>query len=355
MVYNDYLEIITENYDLSDPYTFDKLIMCNESEKQSVIVHLTNKLYNNIKANVDNIDFGTIPLSKGNIAKIENYENLIDCVNTMHSLIKEYGQKTDQIDAIYTAIDNIKNRTRVWEKAFALNIEFPIMIYNTTVLSIVSSVSLMITTCIQYIKNGDDTIKAAFDKAAYIKNKDHVLFQSLQEFNTICVKGDLDKLINGCIQMNAKVIKESFDDAKGALVSTVQSAIGGDPKSVGLLAAVLLGLTAVINMKYLLKYLINGIRRGVYYFMFLRQNVADYFTVQADFLQINAENLQYRDMDDSKRDKVKDRQMKWVNKFRSWANFFMIKDKKARNDADKKEKEDSKQKRSQDEDDGGLF
>ena len=62
-------------------------------------------------------------------------------------------------------------------------------------------------------------------------------------------------------------------------------------------------------------------------------------------------------MDDEKREKVKDRQMKYVARFRKWANLFMIKDKKARNDADKQQKEDNKPSKYEDEDDddGGLF
>lgn len=352
MVYKDYLDIVSENYDLSDSHTFNKVIMCTEAEKESVLVHLTSKLYNDIRNKVDVIDFGSIPQSKGNITKIDNYENLIECVNTITSLIREYNQPTEQIDVVSTAIENIQLRTRVWEKSFALNIELPIIVYNTMVLSIVSSISLMITTCIEYIKNADGTIRTAFDKAAYIKNKDHVLFSSLREFNFACSKGDLDKVIGACVKTNATAVKEAYENGTLNEANQHMGTIN-NKYIIATISAILL----VANLKYIIKFFVYCLRSVVYYFMLLRQNVSDYFTIQADYLQINAENLQYRDMDDEKREKVKDRQMKYVARFRKWANLFMIKDKKARNDADKQQKEDNKPSKYEDEDDddGGLF
>lgn len=352
MVYKDYLEIVSENYDLSDSHTFNKVIMCTEAEKESVLKHLTGKLYNDIKNKVDVIDFGTIPKSKGDITKIDNYENLVECVNTITALIREYNQPTEQIDVVSTAIENIKLRTRVWEKAFALNIELPMIVYNTMVLSVVSSISLMITTCIEYVKNADGTIKTAFDKAAYVKNKDHVLFTSLREFNFTCSKGDLDKAMGACIKVNATAVKEAYENGTLDEASQHMGSIM-HKQTLAVISAILL----VANLKYIIKFFVYCLRSVVYYFMLLRQNVSDYFTVQADYLQINAENLQYRDMDDEKKEKVKDRQMKYVERFRKWANFFMIKDKKARNDAEKQQKEDNKQSKYEDddEDDGGLF
>ena len=63
------------------------------------------------------------------------------------------------------------------------------------------------------------------------------------------------------------------------------------------------------------------------------QDTADFFNVQADFLQINAENIKYReDITDGKKDIIYKRQMKWVDRFRKYANFWMIKDKRSQNE-----------------------
>lgn len=361
---NDYISIISEHFDLSDYETRKSVICCDEDAKETVILHLTNKLYNNIKDNVDDIDFGTIPLSKGDITKIEGYENLIGCINTISTLIKEYNQPTTVVDTVSTAIDNLQKRKRLWEKSFAMNIEIPMIIYNTMTLSCVSSISLLINTCIEYIKNRDGSIQVAFDKAAYTKSKNHVLFKSLIDFNAGCANGQMDKFVDNNIKANLTRIKESFEDNNGEYSIMQEFNFGGidmdkvkdvaksasdllDEKNkqrllitTGIIGAIYLGL----NIKWILQHILYMIRRTVYYFMFMKQSVADYFTSQADFLQINAENLKYRDRfeDEEERKKIYDKQMKWVERFRKIANAFMIKDKKAQSDAERKEKEDSK-------------
>ena len=65
----EYLNIINETYDLSDSYTRKKVLYCNEAQKSTNIENIINRLYSHIVNNVDKIDFGSIPKSKGNITK----------------------------------------------------------------------------------------------------------------------------------------------------------------------------------------------------------------------------------------------------------------------------------------------
>lgn len=361
MVSSEYLNIVSEFYDLSDSYTVKKVIMCNEAEKEANIEKLTVRLYNDIRNGVDEIDFGTIPLSKGDITKIDGYENLVQCIDTLSSLIKEYGQSTELVDVISTGLENIQSRKRIWEKAFALNIDIPMVLYNTMTLSIVSSVTLLITTCIEYIKNGNNTISIAFNKASYIKKKEHVLFTSLRSFNKSCANKEIDKAMTDCIKSNMVRIKESAylnedSDFKGYVQSTWKKTDDfvkkQEPKIriAGTIATVYFALKLVIFI----------IRNSAYWLMGMRQNVADYLVVQANFLQTNAENLANREKyhgTEDQRKKVYDKQMKWVDRFKRWANIFMIKDKKAEAEAKRKEQEDNKKKKYEDDedDDGGIF
>lgn len=347
----EYMSIMKEHYDLSDPYTRDKVILCTEAQKQTNIESLANRLYQHIRSHVDEIDFGTIPMSKGDITKIDNYENLIDCIDTIKKLIVEYGENTELVDCVATAIDNIQKRKRTFEKAFNLNIDFPMMIYNMMTLSCVSSVSILITTCVEYIKNGDDTIKTAFDKAAYHKSKDHVLFQSLRQFNMECQRIQLDKFMDGCIRTNMTKLKEAYEENPDQIFLLKEDAIG----------SVLLFLKYIVSAKWVFDSLFFMIRRAVYYYYYKRQQIADYWTIQADFLQMNAENLKYREEfenDDERRKKIYDKQMKWVERFRKIANRFMLEDKKAQKQAnDQAEREDRQRDTYDDsgESDGGMF
>ena len=55
----------TEHLDLTDDLTRKAVIVMNEAEQTSVLTALTSKLYDNIVSKVDDIDFGEIPMTKG--------------------------------------------------------------------------------------------------------------------------------------------------------------------------------------------------------------------------------------------------------------------------------------------------
>lgn len=377
---SDYIQIVSEEYDLSDPYTKKKVLYCNEAQRMTNIEHLTNRLYNHIKAQTDKIDFGTIPKSKGDITRIDNYQNLIDCIDIMHKMIVQYHEKTDIIDTITTAMDNIQRRQRIFEKAFTLNIDFPMLMYNTIVLSCVSSVSLMIATCVEYVKEGKDSFTMSFDKVAYAKSKDHVLYITLNMFNKTCIDGTMDKLLNQSIKMNA--VSESYieegitTDAIKTGWELFKAASGGklDPDSIKPIRALastkagknIIRFAAIVAAAGVLiatvRMILWAIKNVLYYLKYFSYKFSDWLTIQADFLQMNADNLQYREDrkgSEEHKAKVRDRQNRWVERMRKLANIFALKDKKAKYDADKEDKEDRKPKPYNNEDDddsdGGLF
>lgn len=91
-----------------------------------------------------------------------------------------------------------------------MNIEFPMLMYNLVVLAIERSVSLMIATCIQYVKDpSTTTVKMALDKAAYLKTMDDTLYKQLITFNDICHDGSFDKMVDNV--MSKSSIREDAD------------------------------------------------------------------------------------------------------------------------------------------------
>lgn len=339
----DYIDIIDRSYNLSMPDVRKKLLYCTEDTKINNLEVLANKLYGFIKQKVDDIDFGTIPKSKGDITKIDNYQNLIDCIDTIRNMVIEYKQPTFIIDEISTAINNIYSRKRIFEKSFGMNIEFPIMIYNSTVLSCVSSVSLMITSCIEYVKNGQNSFEASFVKASYIKSKDHVLYKYLKGFNDICKNGSFDRMVNECNKNNLTTSSKN---------ESVTIAIGATAFVIGQI------LSLLSSGNGLFSNIIFGLRSIVYYFFYMRTKLSEWFSIQADFLAINAENLKYREdreNSDSHRNKVYSNQMKWVDRFRKISNFFALKDTKSRKSASEDESKDKDRQDDNESDDDVIF
>ena len=349
----EYLSVINEVYDLSDDDLRKQLIFCNEAQKLSNVEYILNNLYNHIISNTTEIDFGSIPKSKGNITKIENFQELIDCIDNIHKLILEYKDDTIIVDQISTVINNLQQRQRVFEKAFTMNIEFPVFMYNYAALSAVSCTSLLISTCIEYVKNGHDSFDEAFDKAAYVKTKDHVLYKGIVSFNQMCQNKSLDKMMDACIKNNAvaesvmlteadktKLVKDlAMLGIKAGYIGTLASrTASGESVATNIISAaskfgtfgkIVTGIT--IGISVVIAALLT-IKQALYYYKWGRMKFSDWLAVQANYLQINAENLKYREDrkgSDEHRDKVYSRQMKWVERMKKWSNFFMLKDKKA--------------------------
>lgn len=377
----DYMQIVSEAYDLSDPYIKKKVIFCNEAKRQENIENIVGRLYTHIKNDVTGIDFGTIPRSKGIITKIDNYNGLIDCINSIHDLVKSYNQPTKSVDELTTAINNIKNRERVFTKAFTLNIEFPIMLYNMTVTAIVSATSLLMSSSVEFIKNGHDSFTTSLDKVGYVKSKDHLMIEYVSQFNRNCANGTIDKLINSCIKNNITNTNEStivdaqnvksvnednifFDDeGKPKIATTVVAAVmGGGAKYIApalMSSPIGIFITAVIGAGITAVLFLFLFRKVAFFVLKTRMDISDWFEIQANYLQINAENLKYRDdpKGDDHKKKVYDAQMKWVDRFKKIANKLALTDSKARKETDDNERNESHQHDDDDNgsSDGGLF
>ena len=87
----------------------------------------------------------------------------------------------------------------------------------------------------------------------------------------------------------------------------------------------------------------RAIRQGVVFFAYhAKQNVSDYFAIQADLLQSNANTLQYKELDTDKRKEVFSKQNKIADRFRKISNALAIKTKRAEVETGKAIKDNSK-------------
>jgi hypothetical protein len=102
---------------------------------------------------------------------------------------------------------------------------------------------------------------------------------------------------------------------------------------VGAICNIIVGGTAVVAI---IRFVVPMLRELVFFFYHAKQSVSDYFAVQADLLEVNANNLQYKSsIPDEKKTIIYDRQKGIADKFRNISNAFAIKMNKAQHDADK--------------------
>ena len=124
----DFNEFIYENFDLEDQTTRMVLFAMNEAEQDRVMLSMTSRLYDSIIDKVDDIDFGEIPSTRGDITKLSNYNKLKECMSLMKDMLKHFKEADKPVDILVEAISNIESRTNLWKRCYNLDIEFGMII-----------------------------------------------------------------------------------------------------------------------------------------------------------------------------------------------------------------------------------
>lgn len=295
---DEFTRAMNEHFDIEDRDTRKILLAVNETDQNQVLSALTSRLYDNIINKVDEIDFGDIPATKGDITRLPNYNKLVDCIGILQNILVQYKQETKPIDLISNALENIKVRRPLFERGYKFNVELPMIVYNTVSLAIISSLSLMISTSIEFIKTpSQDNFDIVLDKVALTKTKESLLFTNLQKFNDSCKKGDIDNALEA-------VIKNNMKNLTGLEIGFVAGGIA--------IAGILFNIVPIL-------------RELIFFFYYSRTRVSDYFDVQADLLQMNAHNIEINKLGtDADRKKIISKQLKIVEIFRKLSNTLAV-------------------------------
>lgn len=306
----EYQDIIKEHFDITDSTTRKVLINIDENDQTQVLAALTSKLYDHIINKIDDIDYGDIPNSKGDVTKIGNYEELVDSLDVMKSLLAEYGQRHNPVDIVLEALDNIRSRRDLFEKAFKLNIELPMVMYSTMVLAVIQADSYLISTCIEFIKSPNTgEYEVMVDKMGLNRTRDNLVLKNLEKFNKSCKKGEFDKSMEYIIT----------SAAKGLVGDTA-----------------VMGLAAVTCLTLLATNIIPLLRELVFFFFYTRTKIADYFSIQAELLKVNAQSIESDPRFKAKeRKEISRKQYSIANNFDKIANKVAIDTKQSENKATK--------------------
>ena len=367
MLQSEFDKLVREHFDISDDATRKCIIsLKEESDQNQLLTALSSRMYDMIVEKVDQIDFGTIPKSRGDVTKVDGFANTEECLAIMRQIVLEYKEDPECVDVVISAIANLKERKATFIKAFALNIELPMILYNTMVLAIEESVSFLISVCIAYVKS-------ALDKTAYHNARGNLLFEQLSDFNVACANKQIDDLLKDVIK-NGNSLKEAeeyqapvsspyqkfpeddttdevdgepqapaagadpepgVDVVNGAANQSVQQSVEelGPLAIAGIVAAPFLiaGLTMKLH-RYITTGFIPMLRNVVYFLISVPVKVSDCIGMQAQFIEANAYKLQgtmSSNLSDEKKAKVVKRQMKIADFMRKISNKLSSDTKKA--------------------------
>ena len=235
MILNEYNDLLREHFDCSDRQTTKFIKYINESDQQSqLLAALAGALYDKIINKCEKIDFGSIPRSRGDITKIDGYNNTVECINILRKLVVEYKEDPSIIDIELTAIENMKSLRPLFMKAFANNSSFAMGFYNIVVASIQHSVSFLISVIVQFVKDPDTkNMVKALDKAAYKDAESNLLIENLAQVNKSFANGQLEKILRDSISGGVReaVNDDEFTEDTISMTDDVTSAIDKAPES----------------------------------------------------------------------------------------------------------------------------
>ena len=258
-------EMASKYMDLTDRATVNAICAMTESEQNSLLTSLTNKLYEMIVNKIDSIDYGEIPNTRGDIRKLRHYDELIKCVSVLKDIFREFKEDTEPVEVIENAISNIENYKDLFVAGFAGKVGFAMGMYKTMTLATINATSFMIAVCIEYIKRpGSEGLSIVLDKTGVAKVKDHLVYESLRDFNEASRRGDVENALRPMIKNKAR----------------------------GFVMTAALGVKAALVIGGVLLALIPMIRNLVYFFYAARARVSAYFDLQAKLLEMNAEELE---------------------------------------------------------------
>lgn len=320
----EFKQIVSEYMDITDYKTNTRLYNLDEAEQNTVLLSLTNKLYQMIVAKIDDVEKGDIPKSRGDITRLPKYNQLKECAKTLTSIFEQYKEDTAPIKVIENAIDNLEDNSDVFVQSYMAKVDFGIMIYESVTLAVIGSLSYMIACCIEYVKDPkNDGLTIVMDKTGVAKVKEHLLYENLVKFNEACRTNDIENALR-------PLIKNRTQNLFG---------VGG----LVLVKGILIAVPVIIALIPLVKDL-------VYYFFAARQRVSVYFDIQADLLEMNANELKDNPniTTDADRKSVIRKQLQVARTFRQIADKLAVEAKTAENKADKEIKKDNKKYRIDD-------
>lgn len=256
---------------------------------------LVEALYHDILSK-KTTDFGKIPESRGNLADLPYYKNMINSIHSLNDLVGENANPDMvRMNALHEAIIQERNN---FEFGFKLNIEIIMYTYNTLVEALMDIINTNIVTYVDYLKETQN-ISVQLDKNI---NTQSMVTRAVDTFLSIRKKGEWKKLIN------------SYRDQYGARNFTAAGLATG-------IAITGIGIIGIIALLY-------GIRQLIYLYYYSANKVDEKAKVMAEYL------------DEVKKDegnlKALKRQTKMSNKLHKLSGFIESKIMKDKNLEDTK-------------------
>lgn len=290
-----------------------KIHSLTEAEQAVINDRMVGNLYQSALKRKD-IDFGDIPNSRGDIQKFGGYVNMVATVDMLRELSKKFGIKMVEVDIVEDAINNIRIQKKIFEKGYILNIDFLKMYYQALVLACIDATTLLLASYVEFTRTVNN-IDFQLKRGKGISG--NICIDSLAQFNQSIKDGSFVKFADGLMSRK----QENF---LGTAI-----AAGTATKAV---AAVVVGAAIVPTLRAL-----------IFYFYDARMSVSEKLEYQKELLEMNAFRLNASNMEAQERNKILDRQKRYMDKLDRLADKIRVSSQLAIKSSTNNIKQDNKQ------------
>ena len=308
MLHRNYcINILLEN---ATSYTEkSKIQKLTEAEQAVVNNRMIGNLYQSALKK-GNIDFDNIPLSKGDIQKVDGYQNMLATLDILKGLSKKFGIKIPEIFTVEDAVNNIRLQRNIFERGFGLNVDFIKMYYNTLVYACIESTSLLISSYVEYTRTVNN-VEFRLKKGKGIYG--NICLDNLVKFNESVKNGSFVKFTNGLMNKDKDDFLGAVGVAKGAMTAI---AIG----------------TSIVPL----------VRQLIFYFYDSRMQISEFLQQQKDMLEMNKFSVEASSMDAQKRNKILNKQKSVIDRLEKVSDKIKVNQQIANKSAENKIKDENK-------------
>ena len=251
---------------------------------------------------------------KGDIQKFGGYQNMVATVDMLRELSKKFGIQIPELNIVDDAINNIRIQKRTFERGYSLGIDFIKMYYQALVLACVDATTLLLASYVEFtrtVNNIDFQIKSGKGISG------NICINSLDEFNKSVKDGSFIKFADGLMSKK----QENF------LGTAAAASVG-----VKTVAAIAIGASIVPTLRLL-----------IFYFYDAKMTLSEKLAYQKELLEMNAFRLNASNMDAQKRNKILDKQKRYMDNLEKISDKIRVSDQLATKSSTNSIKQDNKQ------------
>lgn len=291
--------------DWDDRETLAALRTINESEQRSISYAVAEKLYDNVagKAKLANLDFTEITKTKGDITKLDGFDELNETIKILDNAQSKLHLKGKAINVVATAMKNLIGKRNIFKSAFRTGNAILMDTYKFGAMAVIASTSLITISLTDYFIKPDHSGTISISIVGV-----HLSKQDTREYTLL----DQNPLIINLEKFNKMCETNGLEEVEKALAKVKRSNFGGVEIAAGAVVAVIV-----------LYNLVDILRELVYYFLFAKASVSEYFYANSVALEINANKIKGTNKD------AADTQESFANSFRHIAEKLKVDDKEA--------------------------